>query len=123
MEFLNIDLDLSLDIGLKTLLEDLGDDVIILNQTDRCASVELAKTQPRSPDEAIKQYHTLFRSLLGSTAQLWSRCTLRSFNIGLQCSATPQKQFALSARSIALLEEMETGIVITLYPPKETSQS
>ena len=124
IKFLNVDLDLYADSGLKKLLKAFGSSVILLNDqgtvhqtTKEFLCVEAAK-QPKSIDHAIAIYYGLVRKLPKKARAIWDGCESRIFNIGIQSANKPHsKEFRISEKALKQLLAMQGEAVITIYAP------
>ncbi len=85
------------------------------------STFETAK-QRAEPEASISQMLSVIESFAEPIRSLWTRCTLREFNIGYDCGAEPwafnQK---LSPGSLARLGAVGASLRITLYPDRDAA--
>jgi hypothetical protein len=117
--FLNVDLDIQLDSGLSELIDSARDSVIVLNQTQTSASIELAR-EYKSLEQTVAAYVALVESLSAPAKYLWSQCSIRSLNIGIQAGMSPQvERFNLSQSSLASIAAIGCEVEISIYAPSQ----
>jgi hypothetical protein len=117
--FLNVDLDIQLDSGLSALIDSAQDSVIVLNRTETSASIELAQ-EYKSIDETVTAYVAFVESLSAPAKHLWSRCSIRSLNIGIRAGMSPQvERFNLSQSALASIAAIGCEVEISIYAPSQ----
>jgi hypothetical protein len=114
-EFLNVDLDIRAQDGLQTLLDALAPFVVVLNQTEKTASLELNESCS-SLEETAAGLIEAVNSLPPEAKAIWERCELRSLNIGIQAGAEPQSSgFAISKETVSAIADARLEVVFTVY--------
>lgn len=115
--FLNVDLDIRARVGLPSLIKAMASSVVVLNhQPRRFLCVELAASQPKDIDEAVRSYFDLVELFGPSDRMIWDRCKSRTMNIGIQAAAAPyQAEFKISQDAVGMLGQMRAEIKITVY--------
>jgi hypothetical protein len=117
--FLNVDLDIQLDSGLSALIDSAQESVIVLHRTETSASIELAQ-EYKSIDETVIAYVAFVESLSAPAKHLWSRCSIRSLNIGIQAGMSPQvERFNLSQSALASIAAIGCEVEISIYAPSQ----
>jgi len=118
-QFLNIDLDLESTSDLSPVIEDFGDDVILMHRETvngiSRASLELAGKQG-SADYLFAEYLRLVDSLSESGRRAWDACSSRVFDLGFESgtelNAIHEK---LGPETVQELARVEGSIVVTVY--------
>jgi hypothetical protein len=114
--FLNVDLDIRARAGLDQLLRSMAPSVIVMNQSEHFASVELNETV--SLEETAVKFIELIESFSPAVRDIWNRCEWRSLNIGIQADSEPHSStFALSERIVSLIAAVKLEVVFTVYAP------
>jgi hypothetical protein len=117
--FLNVDLEVSSREDLSPLADALVPKLIVLHvgrvgRTYR-ASFELP-TQSKTPDQAIRRLVAAVGTLPVRQRALWTRATIRDFNIGIQAAHEPMcREFALDPLTVKLVSRIRARIVFTVY--------
>lgn len=76
--------------------------------------------QHSEPAENISQMLSIIESLNDPLRSLWTRCTVREFNIGYDCGNEPWAfNQALSADLLERIAVVGASLRITLYPDRE----
>lgn len=110
-KFLNVDLDVEASQGIRTLLNSLVPNVLIMNETSTRASVELSR-EVAGPDDAITGFIALIEALPAEARLIWDGAEKRRMNVGIQAGAKPYSaEFALSKECIASLQRIGAEIV------------
>ena len=114
---LNVDMDVRAESGIDELLRALGSSIVVLNHDDpNFASFEIGTTDPKSINEAALLYHHVIQAAPASVQNIWANAECRHFNIGIQVENFPHSSiFAISARSLALLREIDAEVILTIY--------
>jgi hypothetical protein len=114
--FLNVDLDIRARAGLDQLLRSMAPSVIVMNQSEHFASVELNETL--SLEETAVKFIELIESFSPAVRDIWNRCEWRSLNIGVQAGSQPHSStFALSERIVSLIAAVKLEVAFTVYAP------
>ena len=72
------------------------------------------------PEPTIAAMLIVIESLSDSLRALWSRCTLREFNIGYDCGSKPWAfNQGLSSQLLGRMAASGASLGITLYPQRE----
>ena len=116
-EFLNVDLDISAQAGLETLLDAMASSVIILNQTAKTASIELSEGYSSLEETTVKLVE-LINSLSPEARTIWGQCERRSLNVGIRAGIEPHSsEFAISKETVSALTDAGFDVVFTVYAP------
>ena len=76
--------------------------------------------QHAEPAENISQMLSIIESLTDPLRSLWTRCTVREFNLGYDCGDEPWAfNQSLSADLLGRLAAIGASLRITLYPDRE----
>ena len=118
--FLNVDLDLVSADDLSSLIQEFGDDVIVMNDTwlegEHHVSFELGAGESIEPDYLIECFYTLVQKLSTPSKLLWKNCKSRVFDLGFESGTTPRSYHAhLSVKTIESLSKIDAQVAITIY--------
>ncbi|MGB6564857.1 MAG: hypothetical protein WBE69_19815 [Candidatus Binataceae bacterium] len=114
-EFLNVDLDLSTEGDIEELLRYLGPSMLVMNQTANKLSIELRESHS-TVDQTITNLAELISQLPAEGKEMWNRCDLRAFNVGIQAGDEPHQQyFTISSRAVAMLASIGSEVTFTVY--------
>jgi hypothetical protein len=117
--FLNVDIDIHAEAGLDELLRTFGSFVLVLNQTEKDASFELAQEYSTLDDTLINLIQ-LVQSLPLEAKNIWNECDFRKFNIGIQCGhGCYETSFPISEKTLTLLASIQAEIAVTIYASLE----
>ena len=97
-----------------------ADDRRVLPQADGCWHLTFEHAQDfGEPAGAISALLDAIESLPGEAHDLWSRCTLREFNIGYDCGAEPWAfNNGLTDRILGRMVRVGASLRITIYPER-----
>jgi hypothetical protein len=117
--FLNVDLDISSREDLASLAAALRPRLFALHvgrtRKRYWARLEL-RTQPRSPDAAIRRLVRAIQSLPRRQQACWKRAIARDFNIGIQAAEEPRNsEFPVSPATVQMVGRVRGRIIITVY--------
>jgi hypothetical protein len=118
-KFLNVDLDISSREDLAPVAAALRSRLIVMHvgriRNRYHASFEL-RTQPRSPDLAIRRLARAVQSLPVRQQARWRRAITRDFNIGIQAAEEPHcSEFPVAAPTVAMVAKLGGRLVVTVY--------
>ena len=121
IRYLNVDLDIESKEDLSVLIEDLGEDVIVLHHGPvkgiNHASFELAHGFYSGPDEALAGFCRLIKNLSPEARSVWDGCYSRLFDLGFECGTSPNRfWFELRPSTIGMVAEIGGSIAISIYP-------
>lgn len=117
--FLNVDLDISSQEDLAPLAAALQRTLIALHvgrvRRKHWARFEL-RTQPRSPDAALRRIVAAIDGLPPRHRAAWQRAGTRDFNIGIQAAEEPRgREFPIAPATLKMVGRVGGRIVITVY--------
>ena len=121
IRYLGAELDVESRNDLSPLLNDLGQDVIILhhgpiNEMSH-ASFQLAQACYAGPDETIEGYCSLIENLSSESKAIWDSCFVRVFDIGFECGTSPSRyRFELRPLTITRVAAIGASVAFSLYP-------
>ena len=122
---LNVDLEVRSRTNLGSLIQALGDRVVVLHHaktgSSYLLSLELADQRPRNADAIIRRLAALVTDLPPAAAQAWRGSRSRVFDIGIQAGtkANPHHT-ALARATLESVAQLQASIVITTYAPGGT---
>jgi hypothetical protein len=106
--------------GLEVLHVTLGDDGLWHSIIE--ADEPWENPASREPERSIAQMLDVVESLDHALAMIWSRCTLREFNIGYDCGDEPWAfNQGLSHGLLSRIVTAGASIRVTLYPDRDES--
>jgi len=127
IRYLTVDLDIESKQDLAGLVQDLGEDVMVLHngpaKTFNHASFELAYDSYSGPDEAISGFCVLIENLSPEARTIWNNCFTRLFDVGFECGSAPNRfWFELRPQTIQRVAAIGASIAMSIYPiPSETT--
>lgn len=127
-QFLNVDLDIISNSDLKSLVEAMGDRIIVLyvGRVKRHyeAHLELAGSalptarHPKIPEILILRFCRLIQDLPHQARKLWDSAKTRSFDVGIVARGPMHHYwFALTPKAIEAALEINAQIAVTVYGP------
>lgn len=120
--YLNTDLDLTSPDDLTELVaafEAAGVNALHVTYGDGYATLE-TDTQYEEPEPNIAAMVAVIETLQEPLRSVWSRCTLREFNIGFDCGAEPWAfNQGLSSELLGRIAAVGASLRVTLYPDHE----
>lgn len=120
IHYLNTDLIIESKSDLSRIVEELGDDVIVLHHGERRgyqhASFETA-VDSTDADGTINSFCMLIESLPHDAREIWNECLLRVFDVGYESgSSPPNYRSEIRASTIRRVANIGASIVTTIYP-------
>jgi hypothetical protein len=120
ISFLNVDLDLQSSKDLTPIINDFGEDVIVLHHGKMMehhhASFEVAESFA-GPNELISFFCTLVENLSEEARVIWDNCCIRRFDLGYESGQQPRCWHSeITAKTIARVNDVGASITITIYP-------
>ena len=74
------------------------------------------RTQPKTPDGAIRGLARAIEQLPQRQRSHWKRATVRDFNVGIQAADEPDhSEFVLKLETVTMVGKLGGRIVITVY--------
>jgi hypothetical protein len=127
-EFLNVDLELESNTSLDGIAQVFGDRVHVLHNGSHgdiphLLALEIYAGDDRDPESIIEAFCDLIEVLPPKGKAGWKKCSVRRFDIGIESGTGVAKRFGalclgLSAKTLKRVAELNTEIVITVYPPR-----
>jgi len=123
VHYLNTDLEIESKDDISRIVEEFGEDVVVLHQGEireyQNASFEIAGSTSGA-DEVINYFCLLVDSLPNDVRKIWDGCCSRILDIGYESGTTsPNYRSEIRAATIRRVAEIGASIVITIYPPHE----
>lgn len=120
VQYLNTDLEIESKSDLSSIVEEFGDDVIVLHHGERRgfqhASFETA-ADSTDADATINSFCMLVESLPHEAREIWNGCLSRVFDVGYESgSSPPHFRSEIRASTIRRVANIGASIVITIYP-------
>ena len=121
IHYLNTDLEIDSKRDISRIVEDFGDDVIVLYHGEmrghQHASLETASGMSAGADETINAFCTLVESFPEEVREIWEACFSKVFDIGYESGSSPQNfRTEIRAATIQRVAAIGASIVITIYP-------
>ena len=120
IRFLNVDLDVESRTPLDPLIENLGDDVIVLHcgksRGLHEAHFEIADSGCDA-ESTLSTFCTLLENLAPEAAQVWKHAVSRTFDLGFDSGDAPRSfRSILHPQIIQRIASLEAALIITIYP-------
>ena len=119
IQYLNTDLDIESKSDLSRIVEEFGEDVIVLHCGERRgyqhASFEIS-TCSKDADETINQFCLLVEELSKEAREIWDGCCSRVLDVGYESGTSPHNyRSGIRASTIQRLAAIGASIAITIY--------
>ena len=120
--YLNTDLDIESKSDLSRIVEEFGEDVIVLHHEERRgyqhASFEICVSSAGpDADGVINSFCRLVEELPKEVRQIWDGCVSRVFDIGYESGSSPQNfRSEIRASTLQRVAQIGASVVITIYP-------
>jgi hypothetical protein len=123
IRYLNTDLEIESKSDLSRIVEEFGEDVIVLHHGEmrgyQHASFETTDSTTDA-DGVINFFCTLVEQLPKEAREIWAGCVSRVFDIGYESGSSPQNfRSEIRASTIQRVAQMGASLVITIYPESE----
>ena len=120
IRYLNTDLEIESKSDLSRIVEEFGEDVIVLHHEEmrgyQHASFEISESSADA-DGVINFFCLLVEELPGEVREIWDGCVSRVFDIGYESGGSPQNfRSQIRASTIQRVARIGASIVITIYP-------
>ena len=120
IRYLNTDLDIESKSDLARIVEEFGEDVIVLHHEEtrgyQYARFEISEGTTDA-DGAINSFCRLVEELPKEVREIWDGCVSRVFDIGYEGGSLPQNfRSEIRAPTIQRVAEISASIAITIYP-------
>ena len=120
IRYLNTDLDIESKSDLSRIVEEFGEDVIVLHHEERRgyqhASFEISGNGTDA-DGVINSFCRLVEQMPEEVREIWDGCVSRVFDIGYESGSMPQNfRSEIRASTIQRVAEVGASVVITIYP-------
>ena len=127
VHYLNTDLEIESKNDLSQIVEEFGDDVLVLHHGEmrgyQHASFSIAGGSSDA-DATINIFCTLVEQLPKDVRQIWDGCCSRLLDIGYESGTSPQSfRSEIRAATIQRVAKIGAGMVVTIYPEAEESPS
>ena len=121
IRYLSTDLDIESTSDLSALVDELGEDVIVLHHGPishfKHASFQLAQASYGGPDEVLEGYCNLVENLSVDARKIWDSCFTRVFDVGISWGALPQRyRFELRPSTLKRVTGIGASVAVSLYP-------
>ena len=119
--YLNTDLEIESKSDLSRIVQEFGDDVIVLHHGDRReyhhASFEIDSGATNAgADEIINVFCDLVANFPKEVRDIWEGCCSRVFDVGYETGSPPQNfRSEIRAPTIQRVAALGASIVITIY--------
>ena len=125
-QYLNTDLEIESKDDLARIVEEFGEDVLVLNHGEtrgyQNASFEIAGGSADA-DSAINSFCTLIEQLPKDVREIWDGCCSRIFDIGYESGKSPQSfRSEIRAATMQRIAKIGAGVVVTIYPETENAE-
>ena len=120
--YLNTDLDIESKSDVSRIVEEFGEDVIVLHHEERRgyehASFEISgSSADADADSVINSFCRLVEELPKEVREIWDGCVSRVFDIGYESGSSPQNfRSEIRASTIQRVAQIGASIATTIYP-------
>jgi hypothetical protein len=120
VHYLNTDLEIESVRDLSRVVEEFGEDVIVLHHGESRgydqASFEIASGADRGADEVINCFCLLVEGLPKEVRDIWDGCCTRILDVGYDSGTTPHSfRSEIRASTIQRVASIGASILITVY--------
>ena len=120
VHYLNTDLDIESVRDLSRVVEEFGEDVIVLHHGESRgydhASFEIASGAELGADEVINYFCSLVEGFPKEVRDIWDGCCSRILDVGYESGTTPHSfRSEIRASTIQRVASIGSSIVITVY--------
>ena len=120
VHYLNTDLDIESVSDLSRVVEEFGEDVIVLHHGEsrgyHQASFEIASGADLGTDEVINYFCLLVEGLPKEVRDIWDGCCKRILDVGYESGTTPHSfRSEIRASTIQRVASIGASVVITVY--------
>ena len=127
VHYLNTDLEIESQSDLSQIVEEFGEDVLVLYHGEirgyQHGSFEIPGGSTDA-DATINYFCTLVEQLPKDAREIWDECCSRMFDIGYESGSAPQTfRSEIRAATIQRVAKIGAGVVITIYPKTRESDS
>ncbi len=120
IRFLNVDLDVESRTSLKPLIDDLGEDVIVLHEGQSRGLYEAHFETAECGGDAestLATFCVLLENLDTEAAEVWKTAVSRTFDIGFDSGDSPcDFRAIIHPDTVQRVAELNAAIIITIYP-------
>lgn len=121
IDFLNVDLEFEGREPLDPVLDDLGEDVVVMYRAESRgmfqASIEIAGGMSTDADSVINRLCDLVERMEPGARAVWDRCVSRMFDVGYDSGDTPRNfRSILQPATIARVASLGGSVAVTIYP-------
>ena len=127
-KYLNTDLVVDSHKDLQALVDDLGDNVIVLYHGPfdgaHRAVFELTLDSEVRPEDVFDGFCTLIENLSPQAKMVWGDCDKRVMDIGIEAGDSPRPYLLeLSSPVLHRLSALGGSLMVTIYPVTESQES
>lgn len=120
VQYLNTDLIIESKSDLSKVVEDFGDDVIVLHHGEmrgyQHASFEMSEGSTDA-DATINSFCLLVELMPNEVREIWNGCVSRVFDIGFESGSLPPNfRTEIRASTLQRVAEISASIIVTIYP-------
>jgi len=120
VHYLNTDLDIESVHDLYRIVEEFGEDVIVLHHGEsrgyNHASFEIALGADFGADEVINYFCSLVEAFPKEVREIWDGCCSRILDMGFESGTTPHNlRSEIRASTVQRVARIGASIVITVY--------
>ena len=126
IRYLNTDLEIESKSDLSRIVQEFGDDVIVLYHGEmrgyQHASFEIGSGSSAGADEIINYFCDLVEQLPKEVREIWEGCCSRVLDVGYESGMSPLNfRSEIRAPTIQRVAAIGASIVITIYPISDKS--
>ena len=119
VRYLNVDLEIESKSDLSKIVEEFGEDVIVLYCGERRGYQHASFESPNhaDADETINHFCLLVEELPTEARAIWDGCCSRVMDVGYESGISPQNfRSEIRASTVQRVAAIGASIVITIYP-------
>lgn len=119
VRYLNVDLEIESKSDLSKIVEEFGEEVIVLYSREVRGYQHASFEAPNmaDADETINHFCLLVEELTKEAREVWDGCCSRVMDVGYESGTSPQNfRSEIRASTVQRVAAIGASIVITIYP-------
>ena len=119
VRYLNVDLEIESKNDLSKIVEEFGEDVIVLycGETRGYQHASFEAPNTADADDIINHFCLLVEELTKEAREVWDGCCSRVMDVGFESGTSPQNfRSEIRASTVQRVAAIGASIVITIYP-------
>lgn len=124
LHFINVDLVMASRLDLSPIIDEFGDDIVVLNyEYNRIGQMYHLRTESsfdykyRCPNDLSDWFCAKIEGFPSTPKTLWDGCTQRVFDLGFRCMADSTRyESSLTLMTLKRMANLKAELKITIYP-------